>query len=48
MYPLFLLSLTVLRGAGVLAQRSSTLPIVDLGYTLHQATVGVRDLSYYS
>ena len=45
MYPLFLLSLAVLRMAGVLAQSSSTLPTVDLGYTLHQATIGVRDLS---
>ena len=47
MYPLFLLSLAVVRGAEVLAQRSSTLPIVDLGYTLHQATVGVRNLFCY-
>lgn len=45
MYPLLLLSLAVLRVAGVLAQGSSTLPTVDLGYTIHQATIGVRALS---
>lgn len=48
MYSLFLLALTVLHMVGVLAQGNSTLPIVDLGYTLHQATIGVRDLSCHS
>lgn len=44
MYPLFLLSHAILLAASILAQGSSTLPIVDLGYTLHQATIGVRDV----
>lgn len=45
MHPLFLFSLAALRAARVLAQGNSTLPTVDLGYTIHQATIGVRDLS---
>ncbi|KAM0794085.1 Alpha/Beta hydrolase protein [Usnea florida] len=46
MYPLCPLFLTVLLWASALAHRNTTPPIVDLGYTLHQATTTENDVSY--